>query len=93
MRKSTNTSNTILGYVNSWFLKSDFTYHILSLHLVGSRLHLRRIFGYLNNYPKRGYATNPRPLTIDSNYYKVQMNYDFVNQYAYFSEDIDEHFP
>ena len=53
----------------------------------------RRIFSCLKKYPKRGHEINPQPLTIDANYYKVQMKYDFVNQYAYFSEDIDEHFP
>ena len=34
----------------------------------------RRIFGYLEKYPKRGYAMNSQPLTIDVDYEKVQMN-------------------
>ena len=37
----------------------------------------RRIFVYLKKYPKRGYAINPQPLTINSNYEKVHMKYDF----------------
>ena len=49
-------------------------------------------FGYLKMYPKRGYAINPQPLTIDDNYERVQMKYDFGNQYSYFSEDIDYQF-
>ena len=53
----------------------------------------RSIFGYLKKYPKIGYANNPQPLTIDANFEKVQMKYDFGNQYAYFSEEIDEKFP
>ena len=50
-----------------------------------------RIFGYLKKYPKRGYTINPQPLTINVTYEKVQMKYYFVNQYLYFSEDINEH--
>ena len=50
------------------------------------------IFGYLKNYPERGYAIKLQPLTIDANYEKVHMKYDFVNQYAYFSEYIDDQF-
>ena len=52
----------------------------------------RRIFGYLNIYPKIGYAINPQPLTIDADYEKVHKKYDFLNHYEYFSEDIDEKF-
>ena len=54
---------------------------------------VRRIFGYLKNYPKRGYEINPQPLTIDSNYGKVQMKYGFLNQYSYFSAEVDDQFP
>ena len=46
----------------------------------------------MNNYPKRWYEIDPQLLTIAANYGKVQMNYDFLNQYVYFSEDIDEKF-
>ena len=42
--------------------------------------------------PKRGYAINPQLLTIDAGYEKFQMKYDFGNQYAYFSEEIDDQF-
>ena len=52
----------------------------------------RRIFSCLKKYPKRGYAINTQALTIDADYDKVQMKYDFVNKYEYFSEDIDEKF-
>ena len=41
----------------------------------------RRIFGYLKNYQKRGYEINLQPLTVGVDYYKVNMNYDFGNQY------------
>ena len=50
----------------------------------------KRIFGYLSKYPKRGYAINPQPLTIASDYENVQMKYDFGNQYVHFSEEIDD---
>ena len=53
----------------------------------------RRIFGYLNKYPKRGYSINPQPLTINADYEKVHMKYYFGNQYAYFNEDIYGWFP
>ena len=53
----------------------------------------RRIFGYLIKYPKRRYAINPHPLTINADYDRFQMKYDFVNQYAYSSEDIGGEFP
>ena len=46
----------------------------------------RRIFCYLKKHPKRGCTINPQLLTIDADYDKVQMNHDFGNQYAYFSE-------
>ena len=52
----------------------------------------RRMFGYLKNYPKIGYAIEPQPLTIDADYEKVQMSYYVVNKFVYFSEDIDENF-
>ena len=54
---------------------------------------VRKIFGYLRNYPKLGYEINPHPLIVDADYEKVQMNYYFVNQYSYFSEDIGDQFP
>ena len=47
-----------------------------------------RIFGYFNKYPKRGYEINQHPLTIGVEYEKVNMNYSFGNQYAYFNEEI-----
>ena len=50
----------------------------------------RRIFGCLINYPKIGYAMNPHPLTIDSDYDKVHMNYYYGNKYVYFSQYIDD---
>ena len=52
----------------------------------------RRVFGYLNKYPRRGYEINTKRLTIDANYEKVQIKYDFGNQYSYFSDDIDDQF-
>ena len=52
----------------------------------------RKIFGYLKKYPKIEYSINLQALTIDANYEKVQMKYDFVNKYAYFSEEIGENF-
>ena len=53
----------------------------------------RRIFGHLENYPKRGYAIKPKPLTIDADNEKVHMKHDFGNQYAYFSKEVDDNFP
>ena len=53
----------------------------------------RRIFCYLKNYPKQGYAINPQPLNVDVEYEKVKMKYDFGNQYAYFNEEISEQLP
>ena len=47
----------------------------------------------MKKFQKRGYAINPQPLNIDADYEKVQMKYYFVNQYAYFSGEIDDHFP
>ena len=52
----------------------------------------RSIFGCLKKVPKQGYEINPQTLTVNVEYEKVQMNYDFGNQYAYFSGDIDEQF-
>ena len=52
----------------------------------------RKIFGYFKKYPKRGYVINLQPLTVYANCEKFQMKYGFGNQYAYFSEDIDENF-
>ena len=40
------------------------------------------IFGYLKKNPIIGYAINPQPLTVDSNYEKFQMKYYSGNQYA-----------
>ena len=40
------------------------------------------IFGYLKNYPRQGYKINPQPLTVDFDYDKFQMKYDFVNHYV-----------
>ena len=53
----------------------------------------RSIFGYLKNSPKQGYEINPQTLTVNVEYEKVQMKYNFGNQYAYFSEDIYDHLP
>ena len=60
--------------------------------LVGHLDLSRRIFGYLKNYPKRGYVINPHPMDIDVAYEKVHIKYYFGNKYAYFIEDIDENF-
>ena len=49
-----------------------------------------RVFGYLKKYPKRGYSINPQPLNVDVEYDKVQMKYDFGNQYTYSNENIDD---
>ena len=40
----------------------------------------KKFFGYLNKYPKQGYAINTQLLTIDMEYEKVELNVDFVNQ-------------
>ena len=61
--------------VYSWIRFSD-------AHRVGHLDLARRIFGYLKKYLKRGYAIKPQTLTIDANYEKVQMKYDFGNHYA-----------
>ena len=47
----------------------------------------------MKQYPKLVYEINPQPLTVDADYEKVQMKYDFGNKYEYFSEYIDENFP
>ena len=84
----------IIG-VCQWLIvagRFDLAYDISSLSRlsaepqVGHTELARIIFVYLKKYPERGYAINPQPLTIDANYEKVHMKYDFVNQYAYFSE-------
>ena len=66
---------------------------LLAAPQVGHTELARIIFGYLKKYPKRGYAINQQPLTIDGNYEKVQMKFDFWNQYEYFSEEIGNQFP
>ena len=53
----------------------------------------KMIFGYLENYPKRGCENNPLTLNIAVDYERIQMKYDFGNQYVYFSEEIDDQFP
>ena len=53
----------------------------------------KKVFGYLEKYPKRGYATNPQPLTIKMEYEKVELKIDFGSQYSYFQEDIDDRSP
>ena len=40
IRKSTQTSNKLLGYIYVWLFQEYLNYHMLSLHLVCSRLHL-----------------------------------------------------
>ena len=45
---------------------------------------VKKVFGYMKKYPKRGYAINTQPLTIDMEYNKVGMNIHFGNQYSYF---------
>ena len=63
----------------------DLSYYVslLSRFLDEPRLgHIdlaKRICGFLKNYPKRRYAINPQPLSIDADYEKVQMRYDFGN--------------
>ena len=51
------------------------------------------ILVYLKNNPKRGYAINPQPLTINAYYEKIKTKYHYGNQYTYLSEDIDDKFP
>ena len=94
-------SQNIIG-LYQWMIVSgrfDFVYAIsqlirlLAAPQVGHINLVKIRFGYLKMYPKRGYAINPQPLTIDDNYERVQMKYDFGNQYSYFSEEIDEQFP
>ena len=46
----------------------------------------------MKKYTKQGYKINPQPLTIDSDYEKVYIKYDFGNNYEYFIENIDEKF-
>ena len=43
-----------------------------------------KVFGYMNKYPKRGYATNTQPLNINMDDEKVDLRMDFGNQYSYF---------
>ena len=75
----------------------EYSVSSLSMFLTAPRVgHIELpiiIFGYLKNNPKRGYEINPQPLNIDVNDEKFHMKYYFENQYAYFSEDIDEKFP
>ena len=47
----------------------------------------------MEKYPKREYAINPQPMTINMQYKKVGMNIYFGNQYSYFQEEIDDRFP
>ena len=65
----------------------------LSATRVGHFDTARRIFGYLNKYPKQVNEINPQALTIDVEYEKAQMKYDFVNKYVCFNEEIDDKFP
>ena len=53
----------------------------------------RMVMGYLNNFPRKQYTVNPRPPKFDMDMDKVKLNQDFVNQYHYFSKDIDSRFP
>ena len=79
--------------------RSDLAYYVTSLNRfsfapqVGHIDLFRRIFGYLKKYPKRGYEIKLQPPTINSGYEKFQIKYYLGNQYAYFSEEIDEQFP
>ena len=80
-------------------VRFDVSYYVSSLsrlldapQVVHTEL-ARIIFGYLKNYPKRRYAINPHPLTIDAKYDKVYTKYDFGNQHTYFNEDIGDQFP
>ena len=36
-----------------------------------------KVFLYLKMYPNQGYAINPQPLTLNSEYKKVDLNMDF----------------
>ena len=99
--KEHNYFQKIIG-VYQWIIVSDifdleYSVSSLSMILTSPRVdHISmfiRIFGYLKNHLKRGYAIISQPLNIDANYEKVHMKYYFGNQYAYSSEDIDEQFP
>ena len=76
-------------------VRFDLAYYLYSLSRFSAAPRVGHIdldtrrFGYLKKYPKRGYAINPHALTVDFEYEKVHMKYDFGNQYAYFNEDID----
>eukprot|EP00957_Ditylum_brightwellii_P087501 6660624-Ditylum_brightwellii.AAC.1 len=68
--------------VCQWLIISghfDFTHAVSSLSRFACaprKEHLsmtRRLFGYLKNYPKQGYAINPNPLKVDIKYTKVEI--------------------
>ena len=79
----------------------DLTYDVTSLNRFSAaprevQIKLsKKVFGYLNKNPKRGYAINRQPLTIHIHigYKKMDLNVDFVNQYSYFREEINDRFP
>jgi hypothetical protein len=59
----------------------------------GHLLFARKIFGYLREYPNKGYTVNPESPKISSQYETVSLKQDFGGQYHYFKEDIDPRFP
>ena len=83
-----------------WIVTSgrfDIAYAVTSLSRFNSRpreghmKRIRKIFGYLKKYPNRGFVINPQDFNpIPSN---EKLEPDFGNQYADFSEEIDEKLP
>ena len=83
-----------------WIITSgrfDIAYAVTSLSQFNSRpreghmKRIRKIFGYLKKYPNRGFVINPQDFNpIPSN---EKLEPDFGNQYADFSEEIDEKLP
>ena len=83
-----------------WIVTSgrfDISYAVASLSRFNSRpreghmKRVRKIFGYLKKYPKRGFLVDPRE--FDSVPCNIKLEPDFGNQYADFLEEIDEKLP
>ena len=61
----------------------DLAYAIISLSIFSAAPregHLELVnkaFGYMEKYPKREYAINPQPMTINMEYNKVELKMDF----------------
>ena len=53
----------------------------------------KRVFGYMNKYPKQGHDINLQPLTINMEYKRVELKIFSGNQYSYFQEEIGDRFP